>query len=156
MRVKQCTNIEFTASLSIIHGPRCRLNACETWCTRWIYSILQHQSLYPDVAAMRVKHNTRVELTASLGVNHGALMPLQCVQHTIQASNLQCPSASFVVPWCRLNACKTLNKHYTYNIPQHQSRYPVVPSMHVKHNTNVDYMASLSINHGTPMSPQRV
>ena len=142
-----------SASLMV---PWCRLNECKTQCTRWMYTIPRHQSWYPDVASMRVKHNTNLECIPSLGINHGILMSPQCMQNTIHTLKLYHPSASIMVPWCRLNAYKTQYKGWIYTIPRHQSWYPDVVSMRVQHNTNIELIQALGINHGTPMSPQCV
>ena len=105
MRVKYDANVEYWPSHGINHGAMISLNACKRQYERWIYSIPRHQPLYPDIASMRVRHNTNrwicsiprhqsrypdiasmrvkrntnVEFIASLGINHGTLISPQCV-----------------------------------------------------------------------------
>ena len=172
-RVKHNTNVECIPSLGItcvtLVSPRtlssyhpsaslvvpwCRLNACKTQHKRWMYTIPRHHLCYPGVASMRVTHNTNVEIIPSLGITYGTLILPQCMQNTIQTLSLYHPSASLMVPWCRLYACKTQYKCWVYTIPRHHSWYPDVASMHVKHNTHVEFIQSLGITYGTLMSPQ--
>ncbi len=56
-----------------------RINACKTQHKRWISCIPRHQSWYPDITSMRVKHNKQIEFISSLGINHGTLISPQCV-----------------------------------------------------------------------------
>ena len=60
---------------------------------------------------MRVKQYTDIELRQCFSLTHGPLMSLRYVQNTIQTLSWDNPSDSLMVPWCRLNACKT---HYTF------------------------------------------
>jgi hypothetical protein len=76
---------------------------------------------------MRVKHNTNIELDN--------------------------PSASLMVPWCRSNACKSLYKHSVEIIPRPHLWYPGVAQMLVKHNANIEWRQSLG---GTLMSLKRL
>ena len=136
--------------------PWYRLSACKTQYIRWIDCIPRHQSWSLDIASTRVKHNTYVEFIASLGINHGTLISPQRMQNTIHTLKLLHPSASVMAPWYRLDACKTQYIRWVYGIPGHQSWYPDIASTRVKHNTHVEFIAPLGINHGTLISPQRV
>jgi len=92
MRVKHNTNIELDNPSASLMVPWCCSTARKTQYKHWVEPILQPDLWYPEVAQMRVKHNTHIELDN--------------------------PSASLMVPWCRSTACKTPCKHWVETILQ--------------------------------------
>ena len=85
MRVKHNTNIELDNPSASLMVPWCRSTACKTEYKHCVETTLQPHLWYPEVAQMHVKHKTNVELDN--------------------------PTASLMVPWCRSIACKTQYKH---------------------------------------------
>ncbi len=125
-RVNHNTNVECIPSTGISHSTPMSPQYWVKLYKSWSQTMPRHRSWCPDVVPMHVKRDANVECMLSLGINHGTLVSPQRVQNTMQT--LMC--CFFVTP-------------------AHQSWYPSVASMHVTHNTRIESIPSLGINHGT-------
>ena len=82
------------------------------------WTIPQPHLWYPGVAQLHVKHNTKhwVETIPQPHLWYPEVAQIQ-VKHTANIE-LDNPSASLMVPWCRSIACKTQYEHWVETIPR--------------------------------------
>jgi len=86
---------------------------CNTLNKLWVETTPRPHLWHPDVTQMHVKHNGNIELRQCFSLTHGPLISLRCMPNAIWALRWDTPLDSLIVPWCRLNACKT---HYEHSL----------------------------------------